>query len=115
MTPKLLVGVIVLAGCSVAGLAAQSRVAVTFTSAGKDPKFDTAVDEYRRIWAAEGARVIDAMERITALKFPDKKIKAQVYEGTSFSGRGNAPMRFRASYLAEEKRRARSFTNLDIA
>ena len=101
---KFLVRLIVLAGWSVVGLAAQSRVTVTFTSAGKDPKFDAAVDEYRRIWAAEGSRIIEAMERITSLEFPDKKIKAEIYEGTSFSGRGNAPMRFRASYLAEEKK-----------
>jgi hypothetical protein len=104
VTPKLLVAALVLAGCSVVGLVAENRVSVTFASANKDPKFDAAVDEYRRIWAAEGPRIIDAMERITALKFPDKKIKAEVYEGTSFSGRGNAPMRFRASYLAEEKK-----------
>jgi hypothetical protein len=58
---------IVLAGCAVVGLApAQNRVSVTFTPAGKDSKFEAAADEYRDIWAKEGSRIIDSMERISA-------------------------------------------------
>jgi hypothetical protein len=95
---------IVLAGCAVVGLApAQNRVSVTFTPAGKDSKFEAAADEYRDIWAKEGSRIIDAMERISALKFREKTIKAYTYEGPSFSGRGKAPMRLRSSYAAATK------------
>jgi hypothetical protein len=78
---------IVLAGCAVVGLApAQNRVSVTFTPASKDQKFEAAADEYRDIWAKEGSRIIDSMERISALKFREKTIKAYTYEGPSFSG-----------------------------
>jgi hypothetical protein len=89
---------IVLAGCAAMGLAPeQNRVTVTFTPAGKDPKFEAAADEYPDIWAKEGSRIIDSMERISALKFREKTIKAHTYEGPSFSGRGKAPMRLRSS------------------
>lgn len=96
---------IVLTGCWAVGFApAQNKVSITFTSQAKNPTFDAAVDEHQRLWAAEGARIIEAMERTTTLKFPDKRIKAEIYEGPSFSGRGNAPMRFRSSYAADEKK-----------
>jgi len=95
----------VLAGCWTAGFApAQTRVSITFAPQEKNPKFHAAVDEYQRIWAAEASRIVAAMEHITTLSFPDKRIKAEIYEGPSFSGRGNAPMRFRASYPADEKK-----------
>src|SRR6185312_11189391 len=96
---------IVLTSCWAMGFApAQNKVSITFTPQDKNPKFDAAVDEYEQMWAAEGARIIEAMERITTLKFPDKRIKAEIYEGPSFSGRGNTPMRFRSSYPADEKK-----------
>lgn len=84
---------------------AQSRrVTVSFSPESKKPAFETAVGEYASIWAAEGDRVIAAMEKISTLRFPEKNVKAQIYEGPSFSGRGSAPMRLRASYQAEEKK-----------
>lgn len=84
---------------------AQSRrVTVSFSPESKKPAFETAVGEYASIWAAEGDRVIAAMEKISTLRFPEKNVKAQIYEGPSFSGRGGAPMRLRASYQAEEKK-----------
>ena len=85
-------------------LAQSKRVNVTFAAQNKDPQFDAAADEYRRIWAAEWSRVIEAMERISKLTFPDKNVKAEIYEGPSFSGRGNTPMRLRASYSTDMKK-----------
>lgn len=86
-------------------LVSQSRrVTVTFSPAEKTPALNAAVDEYRAIWAAEGNRIIEGMEQISKLKFPDKSVKVQVYEGTSFSGRSGGPMRLRASYQPDEKK-----------
>ena len=84
---------------------AQSRqVTMTFSPQEKTPVFNAAVDEYRAIWSAEGNRIIGGMEQISKLKFPEKGVKAQIYEGPSFSGRGGAPMRLRASYESDEKK-----------
>jgi hypothetical protein len=98
-----------------AGSSAQgTRVSLTFDSQNKDAKFEPAVAEYRRIWAAEGQRVIAAMERITSLTFPQKNITAEVFEGPSnasllFNRAGipvgsRDPMRFRASYTPDVKK-----------
>ena len=54
-------------------------------------------DEYRQIWASEGARIVAIMERATGLAFPDRPVSVVVYEGVSWAGRGTAPMRLRAS------------------
>ncbi len=86
-------------------VAAQSRrVNLSFSPEEKTPTFNAAVDEYRAIWSAEGNRIIDGMERISTLKFPEKSVKVHIYEGPSFSGRGGAPMRLRASYKPDEKK-----------
>ena len=51
-------------GLSITLAAAQAnRVKVTFAPQNKDPKFDAAADEYRQLWTAEGARIIDALEQ----------------------------------------------------
>ena len=62
---------------------------LTFTPESKTPAFEAAAIECRSIWAAEGVRVIEAMERLTKLTFPEKNIKIQVFEGP-----GNASLLF---------------------
>jgi hypothetical protein len=99
-----LLSIVLTVSWTLASVSAQPKVTLTFTSQDKNPTFDSAVNEYRQIWTTEGSRIIEAMERITSLKFPDKRITAEIYEGTSFSGRGGAPMRLRASYPADEKK-----------
>lgn len=57
---------------------------------------------------------MEAMERVSRLKFPERRIKAEVYEGPSFAGLRlrrdgvpigvSGPMRFRASYSADAKK-----------
>ncbi len=84
--------------------AQSQRGSLRFASVNNNHNFDAAVDEYRRIWTAEGDRVIAAMEQISKLKFPEKSVNVEVYEGTSFSGRGGDPMRLRASYSADVKK-----------
>jgi len=85
-------------------LAQNHRVDVTFSPQEKKPAFVAAVGEYRGIWSAEGDRIIEGLEKISTLRFPEKHVKAEIYEGPSFSGRGGAPMKLRASYQAEEKK-----------
>jgi len=95
-------------------LAQGTRVTITFTPESKTPAFEAAAAEYRSIWGAEGARIIDSMERLTTLRFPQKKIDIQVFEGTSnasllFNRAGvpvgsRDPMQLRASYSADNKK-----------
>jgi hypothetical protein len=78
---------------------------LNFTGSTTSPDgFRAATDEYRDIWAKEGARIVAAMERATGLWFEDGPVI--VYEGTSSSGqRGGRPMQLRASYPSESARR----------
>ena len=89
---------------AVLALAQGRKVSLTFEPQDTTPAFATAAGEYRQIWAAEGPRIIEVMERVTKLKFPEKTVKVEIYEGPSFSGRGGAPMRLRASYPSDEKK-----------
>src|SRR3989442_15694288 len=54
------------AGCCV-GLFAEGRVNMTFTP--QDQTFAEAAEAYRRLWADEGSKIIDAMEHGTGLTF----------------------------------------------
>jgi hypothetical protein len=97
-------------------LAQGTRVTLTFTPISNTPAFEAAAAEYRSIWEAESARIIEAMERLTRLRFPQRKIEIQVFEGPSnasllFNRDGvpvgsRDPMRFRASYSADNKKGA---------
>jgi hypothetical protein len=82
--------------------AASNRGVIEFTA--EKPEFDAAAEEYRAIWAAEGARIVSSMERITGLPWESNAIKAVVFEGISSSGYGDIPMRLRASYPSDTKR-----------
>jgi hypothetical protein len=84
--------------------AQDKKVGMTFTP--EQARFADAAGEYRRIWADEGARMIDALERASGMQFPDMKIEVVIFEGPSISGRGSAPMKLRASYSADVKKGA---------
>jgi len=101
---KLALVVLIFVAASMLVLAQGRRVTITFSPEEKTPAFNAAVDEYLAIWSVEGSRIIDGMEKISTLRFPEKSVKVQIYEGPSFSGRGGAPMRLRASYQPEEKK-----------
>lgn len=76
---------------------------VNFTASAE--AFRDATDQYRDIWAREGSRIVEAMERATGLRFEPGPIEVSVYEGTSYSGeKGGRPMLLRASYAPETKR-----------
>jgi hypothetical protein len=66
--------------------------------------FAAAVGEYERIWAADGSRILRAMQEVAGLTFTDTAITAVVFEGVSSSGYRDTPMRLRASYPLDTKR-----------
>ncbi len=89
--------------CVLSAQAPTPSLQVNFTASTE--KFGAATEEYRAIWAKEGARIVTAMERATGLRFEPGPIEVSVYEGTSYSGeRGGRPMLLRASYPEETKR-----------
>ena len=63
----------------------------------------TRLRSSRSIWEADGARIVEAMERLTGLEFETGPVNVIVYEGTSFSGYQDVPMRMRASYPRSTK------------
>jgi hypothetical protein len=95
---------IVLASMGDATAQSNSRtVNVVFTPS--NDSFTAATDEYKALWAKEGARIVAAMERATGLTFEEGPIQVSVYEGTSYSGeKGGRPMLLRASYPEPTKR-----------
>jgi hypothetical protein len=100
----------VVAGCGGGGpssptgvaLFAAGKVSMTFTA--QDDTFAEATEAYRRAWADEGSKIVEAMERGTGLTFLETHIKAVIFEGTSRSGSGDVPMYLRASYTADVKK-----------
>jgi hypothetical protein len=66
--------------------------------------FAAAAREYEQLWAAEGDRIVRVMEKVSGLKFRDTAITVIVYEGVSFSGYRDRPMRMRASYPPDTKK-----------
>src|SRR5687768_2762455 len=97
------IGIVVVAALS-RGLAqdADFRPRLTFSPA--DESFEAAAGEYRRIWAEDGKRIIEALEQSSRLKFPEREILVEVFEGVSNSGRRGLPMKLRASYAAQVKK-----------
>ena len=55
-----------------------------------EPRFADGAEEYRRLWEAEGPRIVAAMEAATGLEFPAEPIEVIVRQGapmTAFDGR----------------------------
>jgi hypothetical protein len=82
---------------------------VRITFVAQSDSFASAAREYQELWAAEGARIVAAMERVSGLRFvspvyADTAITALVLERASNSGYRDTPMQMRASYPASTKR-----------
>jgi hypothetical protein len=99
----------VVAGCagspsspSAEPLYAEGKVSMTFTP--QDRTFVAAAEEYRRLWADEGSRIVEAMERGTGLTFLETHVTAVIFEGVSSSGLGDIPMHLRASSRPDVKK-----------
>ena len=113
MRRLLLICLAVIAGChrrvpvSATTAGAPTRIRITFVPLADS--FAPAAREYDRLWAAEGPRMVAAMERISGLRFippvyADTAITANVLEQASNSGYHESPMNMRASYPADTKR-----------
>ena len=81
-------------------LAAAPPVAFTPVN----PGFAPAANEYRALWAAEGRRIVAALEAITGLAFPPRPIDAIVSEGRPMTTLDGRTIRLRASYSASYKK-----------
>lgn len=97
---KALLAMMILASAS--SVIAQSTFNITFSP--ESEKFAQATKDYQAIWSGEGKRIIEAMESFSGLKFEDQEVRVIVYEGISFSGMRNIPMKLRASYPSNIKK-----------
>jgi hypothetical protein len=86
------------------GAQESPRTALRLTFVPESTTFAAAAREYEQLWAAEGERIVRAMESVAGLRFRDSSVTAIVYEGVSFSGFRDRPMRMRASYSPDTKK-----------
>lgn len=80
---------------------AQAQVEVVFIASSAADEYDANV--YRAIWDEYGERVVNALETVTCLPFPESSVSATVADAVSHSGGPEHPMRLRRSYLRNEK------------
>ena len=68
------------------------------------PQFAAASDDYRRVWEAEGPRIVEALERESGLSFPANRIDVIVSEGRPMTAYDGRTIRLRASYSPAYKK-----------
>ncbi|MEA3010580.1 MAG: hypothetical protein QOJ91_2272 [Sphingomonadales bacterium] len=68
------------------------------------PEYAEAAGEYRRLWAAEGPRIVAAMESATGLTFPAERVDVIVSEGRPMASFDGRTIRLRASYSPAYKK-----------
>lgn len=68
------------------------------------PSFAPAADEYRRLWQAEGPRIVEAMERAAGLPFPPGPVEVLVSDGRPMTAYDGRTIRLRASYSPAYKK-----------
>jgi hypothetical protein len=83
-------------------LFAAASVSMTFSPQAHP--FTEAAEAYRRVWAADGTRIVETMQRVSGLTFRETHVKAIVFEDVSQSGAGDRPMYLRASYAPDVKK-----------
>jgi hypothetical protein len=72
---------------------------IRFRPESDEPALVAAAEEYRRLWEAEGERIVGAFAAVTGLAFAEAMVDAVVAEGPSRSN----PLRLRGSYDEEAK------------
>jgi hypothetical protein len=75
---------------------------VSFTPVS--PEYAEAAGEYRRLWQAEGDRIVAAMEAVTGLAFPAQRVDVIVSEGRPMASFDGRTIRLRASYSPAYKK-----------
>jgi hypothetical protein len=68
------------------------------------PEYAEAALEYRRLWQAEGSRIVAAMEAATGLAFPAERVDVIVSEGRPMASFDGRIIRLRASYSPAYKK-----------
>ena len=63
-----------------------------------------AAKEYEAIWAADGSRIIQALQESSGLSFEESEIRVVVVEAPSNSGFKKIPMSLRSSYPLDTKK-----------
>jgi len=84
--------------------AAPNGIRVEMDFVPESPTFAAAAATYTDIWRKDGSRIVEVMEKVSGVRFADRRVRAIVFEGVSSSGYGDTPMRLRASYSDEVKR-----------
>lgn len=97
---KVILSILIVALAS-ASFVQEPALKVRFSA--ESPTYAQATSEYEAIWNAEGKKIIEAMENVSGLKFTEKEVSVVVYEGVSWSGYGDRPMKLRASYPKDIK------------
>jgi hypothetical protein len=87
---------------AIAGLLCAAAPPVSFTPVS--PDYAEATGEYRRLWKAEGDRIVAAMEAATGLTFPPEPVDAIVSEGRPMASFDGRTIRLRASYSPAYKK-----------
>ena len=87
---------------TVSAFVQQPTLNLTFSP--ESEKYEQATAEYQAIWTSEGKKIIEAMESVSGLKFTEKDVRVIVYEGVSWSGFRDKPMKLRASYPTDIKK-----------
>ena len=83
-------------------LACAAAPPATFTAA--DPELQPAADEYRRLWEAEGAQMVAALEAASGAPFPAGPIEMIVYRGAPMAPYDGRSIWLNASYPLYYKR-----------
>jgi len=91
-----------IAAPGLAALLCAAAPPVTFTPVS--PEYAEAAGEYRRLWKAEGPRIVAAMEAATGLAFPAARVDAIVSEGRPMASFDGRTIRLRASYSPAYKK-----------
>jgi hypothetical protein len=70
----------------------------------QNPHFAAAAAEYRAIWAADGPRIVAALEAAAGLSFRDVPVEAIVNDSPPMTAYGGRSMRLRAAYSPDYKK-----------
>ncbi|HYG47339.1 MAG TPA: hypothetical protein VD846_05285 [Allosphingosinicella sp.] len=87
---------------ALAALLCAAAPPVSFTPVS--PEYAEAAGEYRRLWEAEGPRIVAAMEAATGLAFPGSRVDVIVSEGRPMASFDGRTIRLRASYSPAYKK-----------
>lgn len=83
-------------------LLSAGALPVSFTPVS--PEYAEAAGEYRRLWQAEGPRIVAAMEAVAGLTFPAEPVDVIVSEGRPMASFDGRTIRLRASYSPAYKK-----------